>query len=267
MSDILFDILQIGDEANGFQWNIEVSGPQALNTGDFFCINADTLAAVQFSLVTELSLNLYCAGIGYLPLVPVIPPGTMDQPVDPGLCCEIRNSTEHSVPIELLNTGFTVIDSATLSSLQSLWFFTENPVTDTVLSPDPCCVAAGTLVETPNGPISVQNLHAGDTVLDHNGVPVVLLKVVRYKLPSSDFIKLGQLLIRSGHPVLDFDFQERPCQTLPEACPIQVNRPRPVFTLVTGEKSFIPMNGYCVATWSSKSWASLASTMPPFVEL
>lgn len=51
MSDILFDILQTGDEANGFEWHIEVNGPSALYVGDTFCINAETFSAIQISLV------------------------------------------------------------------------------------------------------------------------------------------------------------------------------------------------------------------------
>lgn len=269
MSDIVFDILQIGDEANGFEWHIEVSGPSALYVGDTFCINAETFSAIQISLVTELNVNLYCGEQQFFPLIPMIPPGTSDTPVSPGLCCEIRNSTGHAVnAIELLGSGFTLIDSVpSLANGSSIWFFTEDPIEDTQISSTPCCVAPSTLVATPTGPMPISQLRPGDNVLDFRGMVIPVLKVIRFRVPRYDFVRIGELMICNDHPVLDSNLQERPCQSLPEATVVQLDQPIFVYTLVTQEKSFVLMQDRAVATWASDTWSALSPNMARFSEL
>jgi hypothetical protein len=77
----------------------------------------------------------------------------------------------------------------------------------------PICLAAGTLIDTPRGPVAVENLRVGDSVWTMNGsgerIPGNILRTSRVPVPSShEVVHLSlsdrrELWASPGHPTAD----------------------------------------------------------------
>ena len=268
MTIVTFDI-QVWNIASGIQ--VLVTGGS--NPGLYTHSQASLTGEVGFSLFpTGLSpTTLLVDGTGFSPGLSAInlPADVANQPSLPGTCCEIKNSTQFqlSVPVALYGAvGLIVSDSVPAG--QSLYFIVQSPPEATGFSRVPCCVAEGTPLETPDGRlVRIQDLRPGDEVLDFQRRPVAVNRLIRFDVPTRNFVQLGQLRICRDHPVLDGDLQERPCQEAEGAEAITLASSLPVYTLVTEHKAYVLMQEQAVATWSERAWRATSATLPSYREL
>jgi len=170
--------------------------------------------------------------------------------------------------MDLVDAVYTTITSAMIGPGSSAYFVVQSPISNTVFSQTPCCVAQGTPVETPDGQlVRIQDLKAGDAVLDFQRRPVAVNRVIRFDAPTRNFVQLGQLRICRDHPVLDGDLQERPCQEVEGAEGVTLATSLPVYTLVTEHKAYVLMQEQAVATWSERAWRATSESLPSYREL
>jgi len=277
MTDILFDIKQYNDFMNYNTTEVQVSGPQAVNPGSYQdtvtvlpTINILLLPQMMFPWTLDVAGNaMQLNGDPNQPPAINIPPAMAGTDSTPGLCCEVRNSTgaNISVPVTFADQN-QVPYNQSIPQNQSYYFVIESPLSATMWSQTPCCVAQGTPVETADGQlVRIQDLKPGDAVLDFQRRPVTVSRVIRFDTPTRNFVQLGQLRICRDHPVLDGDLQERPCQEAEGAEAVTLATSLPVYTLVTEHKAYVLMQEQAVATWSERAWRVASASLPSYREL
>jgi len=130
------------------------------------------------------------------------------------------------------------------------------------------CVAKGTLVALADGSkLPIEQLRAGQLLLDQAGRPVRLSAAIRVEQPTTSLIQLEQgslgrdvpsvpLRIRPGHPLLIAGNEILPENLLhlPGVAQVQLEKPVHVYTLLTEQRSFVDMQGAFVGTWSEAAW-------------
>ena len=132
----------------------------------------------------------------------------------------------------------------------------------------PCCVAKGTRVRTADGTSKrIENLTLDDSLFDCQNQPVSLTRIVKFDIPTREFIQLGKLKICRDHPILDADGLERPCQAAEGAEPIKLDEAMPVYTLVTARKTYVEMDEQLVGTWSERDWQVSRRNLPSHTEM
>lgn len=137
-----------------------------------------------------------------------------------------------------------------------------------IITPLVCpCLAEGTCVSLADGrQVRIERLVAGrDQLLNWQGEHIEIGKVIRFKAPSKQFVRISSgrtlsstrdLLIREGHTVL-YNEQEIPVEALlgePGIEKIILDQPKFVYTLVTNNKEFVSMQNVMVSTWSERAW-------------
>jgi hypothetical protein len=149
------------------------------------------------------------------------------------------------LPEEFFITGFTLIQAV----------------------PAPCLHPA-TLVAVPVGKSkSIEELRAGDCVIDYKGRPVKIEKNLRFEASDSFIlVKKGafkdgdvpvpsqDLLIRKGHPILFNGKSIKPERLIKRLAPNKVNyiklsNKEFVWSLCTEKRTFVMMQGVAVVTW------------------
>ena len=131
------------------------------------------------------------------------------------------------------------------------------------------CIAEGSQVKLANGrEVPIENLHAGQCAVGVRGQPIQLERVVRFELPARQFVQIEagslghnvpsqNLLIRPGHPMLIAGKEVVPEQLIGRVAGINMVRleqPVKYYTLLTGGRTFVDVQGLMVATWSTASW-------------
>lgn len=131
------------------------------------------------------------------------------------------------------------------------------------------CIAEGSLVKLANGrEMPIENLRAGQCVVGVRGQPIQVERVVRFDLPARQFVQIEagslghdapaqNLLIRPGHPMLIAGKEVVPEQLIGRVSGINMVRleqPVKYYTLLTGSRTFVDVQGLMVATWSTASW-------------
>lgn len=265
MSDIRF-VITFADPNIG-AYSVEVDGPLALPDPGPNAYSAVVPAPVannlvDISLTNDIGNTLFIQGNAMTPPEAVLPPGLANTPAEAGLCCEVRNESGFTVDVRLLSSTLP-FTAASLSNGMSIYFIVDSPVTNTQFSEIPCCVAEDTCLETPDGNrIRIQHARSGDLILDHNRQPARISKLIKFDVPTRDFVRLDNLHICRDHPVLDANYQERPCQCLDNAELVQVDKALSVYTIVTAHKTFVLMYGQAVATWSEAAWRTQSLRCP-----
>lgn len=131
-----------------------------------------------------------------------------------------------------------------------------------------CCIHANSLVRTFEGEKSISDVHSGEQVVDHRGLPLTVKKVVKFCVPSRQFIKLAEnslaesspskdLLIVGNHPILVGGYSVEPFQLVNGYSVVEVDlqdKPATVYTLITQEQAWFRVQGVDVATWSEAAW-------------
>lgn len=124
------------------------------------------------------------------------------------------------------------------------------------------CVRGDTLVQTPRGQVAIADLCEGDFVIDHRGQAQRITHNLKTG-STEDFVKIkrgalgkeqpsADLYIRHGHPVL-VDGKEVLCEQLIDgglAESVKLEKPANLYTLCTGSRTFVEMQGIQVGTWS-----------------
>lgn len=134
------------------------------------------------------------------------------------------------------------------------------------------CVAENTLVKMAERELvkRVQELCAGDRLLNDHGQAVPLLYAVKVGAKSKSFVQIPQhrfgeqapereLLISQGHPILVDGFS-----VLPESCcdTMELEQGKDIYTLITPQREFVNMQGVHVATWSQSAWENFVANDP-----
>lgn len=136
------------------------------------------------------------------------------------------------------------------------------------------CLYHDTLVHVPSGRRFIRDIKAGDTVIDHQGNPVI----VEYNMlfsATKTFIRIPKgslgkntptntVYIRKGHPILIGSKE-----VLPETLALEnssvietkLRKKSIVYSLCTKERTFVKMNGLDVATWAKDDWEKRAKKM------
>ncbi len=137
-----------------------------------------------------------------------------------------------------------------------------------IITPLVCpCLAEGSLVCLADGrQISIEQLvPCRDQLLNWQGQNIEIGKIVRFKAPSKQFVRIASgktlssnrdLLIREGHTIL-YEEQEVPVEALlgkPGIEKIILEQPKFVYTLVTNNKEFVSVQNVMVSTWSARAW-------------
>lgn len=131
-----------------------------------------------------------------------------------------------------------------------------------------CCLHANSLVQTSHGDIPIHQLQSGDRVLDYRGLPLPIHKVVKFCIPSRQFVKLSEnslgenspskdLLIVGNHPILVDGYSVESSQLVNHHSITEVDlgkKPAPVYTVITTNPTWFRVQGVNVATWSAAAW-------------
>lgn len=206
----------------------------------------------------------------------------------PGQCVKIINTSGQNVPNLMLwraHLGGNTPNVFTPFPPNGVTYFVTNGdgnqedlwPSQTVFQDDPCCVAEGTLVECPKEirkPIN--ELRGGDLVVDHKGQSLPVRQLVRFDIPTCNFIQMekgsvgpnrpsSNLKIRPGHPILVDGREIVPEDLLcmPSVNEIQLDKPVYVYTLITDRRTFVNMQGAMVGTWSESSWENYVENAAP----
>lgn len=163
-----------------------------------------------------------------------------------------------------------------LNSDNNRWFaviapinFPRTSISQTIAFEDAPCIAEGTLVRLFSGEAkAIQDLAWGDLLRGPDGRAVALEALVHIGVPTTNFIKIDgnkfadnlvphrPLLICSGHPIQLFGQEVMPEEVGEK---IVLEKPKAIYTLITGRRDFVEMEGVQVATWSQRGWENFVS--------
>lgn len=167
----------------------------------------------------------------------------------------------NTLNLEIVDTdGGTQDDSATLTSGSDPTRYVRWVSTQFLI--DPCCVAGGSTVQTRQGLRTMDQLHAGQEVVDYKGNLQLVQSVKRFVVPSRQWIliKRGALgsdapnadfYIRRDHPILVGGREVPPQELINGSSIIEVTteQPHSVYTLCTNHRTFFLANNLPVASW------------------
>lgn len=166
-------------------------------------------------------------------------------------------------------------------SSAALWdFATDGPIChftqvqggfsgQNALSAGACCVAKGSLVATVDGYRPIEQLRAGQQLIDVDGNSIELLQLVKFNhpVPKSICIPPGSLNVNSpsqvlhicsGHPILLNGKEVDPESLIGSNGISYQNQPIFVYTLLTEHRSFVDIQNCQVCTWSHDAWLNFA---------
>ena len=135
-----------------------------------------------------------------------------------------------------------------------------------------CCLHSDSLVQTSEGEKPIRDLRSGELVSDYAGRLLSVKKVVKFCVPSRQFVKLSEnslaesspskdLLIVGSHPILVDGCSVEPSQLVNGHSIVEVDleeKPATVYTVITESQTWFRVQGVDVATWSSAAWERAA---------
>jgi len=143
---------------------------------------------------------------------------------------------------------------------QNTWIFVQDPINNTnnfnYISQ----------ITTINDDIHIQDIKAGNFVLDYNNNPILVHYNIKYtasieyilisKNALADGLPNNDLLIRHGHPIMLNGKETDPSILVNEhtITNIKLNNPEHYWILCTRNRTFVMINGIPVCTWSKIAW-------------
>jgi hypothetical protein len=131
------------------------------------------------------------------------------------------------------------------------------PLIPIVYSAAPCCIVEETKLRTSRGLLAASEVAPGDWLYRQDGSAAQVQRNVRFAIPTSDFIQLGEqggeFLIKGDHPILE-DGAEILAKDSKSAKVIFASTPKIVHTFITEKRDFIDISGVQVGTWSQDAF-------------
>lgn len=147
--------------------------------------------------------------------------------------------------------------------------FPRSNISQGISFEDAPCIAEGTFLRLISGDTKpIQDLKRGDLLRGPDGRAVALEALVHIGVPTTNFIKIDgnkfadslvphrPLFICSGHPIQLFGQEVMPEEVGEK---IVLEKPKAIYTLITGRRDFVEMEGVQVATWSQRGWENFVA--------